>query len=350
MTPEPPPTSQPNSDPTTDELPDQFILHNGVLSTAGLQIEFHRTLRVGDEGANALPPGLGRFDIRSVRRFNERIPEAVRAKGGVLLPMYVREAMWMSFEADEPYAVQIGTGGVCVLTGNDLESCLRREPQNYIVTTLQPWIDGYKTATGEVRQFVGVPSGWGLSVEDQIAPGRSVGGMQIQVWRLTDEALARWNEQQQETFDELSGVCFSPPLDELSVDPRMEFGAGGRIVQEIYADEFAPSDWQPTPMARVWIHPVSIAGWCEWTGELAPATPVDTDLYARAGLPWFDWFDDEHEALAETEVFARLKSYAELAGLIEPVHVPVTSRSVTRIRARPPIGIVPGSWHWVPER
>ena len=346
-----------NTDPTSDRLPERFTVRNDALTVAGLRIRFHRTLRVGDEGANALPPGLGQFDLRSVHGDDSRLPAAVRDKGGVLLPMYVREAMWMEFDADEPMAIQVGTGGICVLTGRDLDPKLKRRPQNYVVATEQPWLDGYKTATGEVRQFVGVPAGSGLSVEDQLAPGRSVGGLQIQVWRLTEEALQRWRESRLAWsigVDSTDVMFFSAPSEEITVDdmafePLMEFGAGGRIVQEVYRDEFTAKDWRRSPAARVWVHPVSIPAWCAWTGEAAPSTPVDTDAYIQAGLPWFDWYDDSNEALAATGELGGISSVGELTGLTEPSHVSVESPLVTGLLNDRPVELEPGSWQWVPE-
>jgi hypothetical protein len=345
------------SDPTSDRLPERFDLVAGDLTVAGLRITFHRTLRVGDEGANALPPGLGRFDLRSVRSDDPRVPEGVRAKGGVLLPMYVREAMWMSFDADEPMAVQIGTGGICVLTGRDLDPKLKRRPQNYVVATEQPWLDGYKTATGEVRQFVGVPSGSGWSVEEQLAPGRSVGGLQIQVWRLTDEALQRWREARLAWFhgggsSDLVHCCAMSEgitFDDMPSEPLMEFGAGGRIVQEVYRDDFTAKDWRRSPAARVWVHPVSIPAWCAWTGEPAPPTPIDTEAYVRAGLPWFDWYDDAHEALAATGELAGVRSVGELSASTESHHVSVESSLVRLLGDHRPVALEPGSWTWTPE-
>ena len=61
-------------------------------------VRFMRTLRIPDDGGEyPLPPGLGTFPIRRVADYRERVPESWREHGGVFLPMYQREAMWLSF-------------------------------------------------------------------------------------------------------------------------------------------------------------------------------------------------------------------------------------------------------------
>ena len=166
----------------------------------------------------------------------------------VLLPLYVREALWINLDSAEPVAVQIATGGVCIASGRPLKDRLTRRPQNYVVLPEQPWVDGFKTASGEVRQFVGVSKGSGLSVEQQLTGSDDVGGIQIQVWRLTPAALKRWKAQQRRTAH-ISYAMSHPMLVESTM---LGVGAGGRIRQEIYRDPFTKDDWQRTPAARCW--------------------------------------------------------------------------------------------------
>ena len=35
-----------------------------------------------------------------------------------MIPIYQREAMWMSFDTDEPAALQVGIGKVCAISGD----------------------------------------------------------------------------------------------------------------------------------------------------------------------------------------------------------------------------------------
>ena len=65
---------------------------------ASTEIQFQRTLRIPDDGKHyPLPPGLGAFPLRHLEDFAERVPEHWRERGGVMMPLYQAEAMWISF-------------------------------------------------------------------------------------------------------------------------------------------------------------------------------------------------------------------------------------------------------------
>ena len=84
-----------------------------------LRVEFQRTLRIPDDDRlYPLPPGLGAFPLRHVDDFADRIPSSWRARGGVMLPMYQSEALWISFVgADYPMAVKIAAGKINAVSG-----------------------------------------------------------------------------------------------------------------------------------------------------------------------------------------------------------------------------------------
>ena len=281
------------------------------------------------------------FPLRAVDPVAHRLPEAVAARGGVLLPLYVREALWINLDSAEPVAVQIATGGVCIASGRPLKDRLTRRPQNYVVLPEQPWVDGFKTASGEVRQFVGVSKGSGLSVEQQLTGSDDVGGIQIQVWRLTPAALKRWKAQQRRTAH-ISYAMSHPMLVESTM---LGVGAGGRIRQEIYRDPFTKDDWQRTPAARCWIHLVSAADWRSITGEVPPPTPVTPERYNAAGLPWFDYYDADADDLPTTDELASIKSIGELEGSDpDPEWVHPDGLPVIRYGDRRPRFVESGAW------
>lgn len=158
-----------------------------------LSITFQRTLRVSDNAAtNALPPGLGRFPILSATNL-PKLPSAMAKKGDFLIPMYQREAMWMSFDSDSDFAIKIHVGGVNAVSGEparETEATMKRRLnlllnrkiiQDYVVAPRQRWLDGIATDAGTVRQFVATPLGSGYSVEAQITGEDVVGGIQIEV-------------------------------------------------------------------------------------------------------------------------------------------------------------------------
>ena len=167
---------------------------------ARLTIDFQRTLRIPDDGRDyPLPPGLGSFPLRHVDDFAERIPPPWIRHGGVMLPMYQSEAMWLSFNAHEvdghwvpyPFAIKIATGKINAVTGEEWSAGLGRKPQDYMVAPEQPWLDGYCVEKGIIRQFVAMPLGAGYTVEEQLTGEAEHGGLQVMVYPMKRKAFER---------------------------------------------------------------------------------------------------------------------------------------------------------------
>ena len=74
---------------------------NGTkLNIGDAEIEFMRTLRIPDDNKTyPLPPSLGEFDIVKVQDYiqSDGLPNTWRKRKGVIIPMWQKEAMWMSF-------------------------------------------------------------------------------------------------------------------------------------------------------------------------------------------------------------------------------------------------------------
>src|SRR6476469_9321038 len=111
-------------------------------------VEFQRTLRIPETGLHPLPPGLGRFPLRRVLDYPDTAPGEWLARGGVMLPIYQREALWLSFHASEPTALQVGVGKVCAVSGLPWIEHLVGDPQNYVELPNQPWLDGIHARGG----------------------------------------------------------------------------------------------------------------------------------------------------------------------------------------------------------
>ena len=124
-----------------------------VHEDAWCTIQFQRTLRIPDDDKDyPLPPGLGYFPLRHLDDYARRIPEAWLNRGGVILPMYQAEAMWLYFSGNGyPFAVKVATGKICAVTGDEWRSQLNRDPQDYMVIPNQPWLDGYCVEDGVIR-------------------------------------------------------------------------------------------------------------------------------------------------------------------------------------------------------
>ncbi|MFG2309235.1 hypothetical protein ACGFS9_11275 [Streptomyces sp. NPDC048566] len=332
---------------------------NALLLPGGVQVRFIRTLRLPETGTHALPPGLGEFPVRRVEDHADRVPAQWRARGGVMLPVYLREAMWLSFAGStEPAALQVGVGKVCAVSGRPWSSRPAHDPQNYVVLPRQPWLDGINSGKGTVRQFVAVPLGLGATVEGQVTGEEVWGGVQLQSFPLNDRELAAWREEQRRArrarrmpapFSGHGGPCLpmaAPPAagaapaaagaPRARSAPAMGLGVGGALRQEVYADDRPVGAWSGTPAGRVFVHLVTPPQWRRITGEAPPPSPVDRAAYTRAGLPWFDYYDDAAADLAP----------AEELGAVEPVgdwlgddHEPWQQPAPHQVR---PLGDPPG--------
>lgn len=168
-----------------------------------LEIEFQRTFRIPDDGKQYnLPPGLGQFPIEKVETYKDQLPAKWKERGGVLIPMSTSEAMWMSFRAHNvedyykpyPFAVKIASGKRSAITGNPWNELLRED--DYCVVPDQPWLDGFVVENGVIKQFIAVPLGMGVSVEEQLTKSAEIGGLQIQVFPMKWEEFEKKYEKQ----------------------------------------------------------------------------------------------------------------------------------------------------------
>ena len=321
-----------------------------VLVMGPVRVSFQRTLRIPEQGIHWLPPGLGSFPLRRVEDYPATVPAAWLGRGGVMLPVYQREAMWLNFDSDEPAALQVGVGKVCAVSGEPWTEKLANHPQNYVALPEQPWLDGINAGEGFIRQFVAVPLGSGATVEGQVTGVEEHGGVQLRALGLGEKALARWQEEQRErelkrrthalsdSFAAMAMPCMAAP------PPDMGLGAGGRMRQEIYADERKKGGYDPDRSWRVFVHLCSAAQWTAITGEAAPATPVDREAYVRAGLPWFDYYDADATDVPAPEVLAGVKTVGEVLGGGEQPFTPTDPGTVIALKGTNSDAVADGVW------
>lgn len=320
----------------------------------GVRVRFMRTLRLPETGTHELPPGLGEFPIRRVEDYAETVPAEWRARGGVMLPVYLREAMWLSFAGStQPAALQIGVGKACAVSGKPWSSLLTQEPQNYVVLPRQPWLDGINSGKGTVRQFVAVPLGLGATVEGQVTGEEVWGGVQLQAFRLNDAELAKWREQEHRrtvtrSVRSVSAYGSAPPAPGAAMAaapasvnrrrsaPAMGLGVGGSMRQEVYRDERSHGAWAREPAGRVFVHLVTPPEWRRITGEAPPPSPVDRAAYTRAGLPWFEYYDNDAMDVAPTDTLGSVQPVGDWLGAD---HEPWQQPSPDQVK---PLGDAPG--------
>ena len=136
------------------------VVNRGHASITTLQIDFQRTLRIPDDGKiYPLPAGFGRFPLRHVDDYKDTLPAPWIERGGVLMPMYQSEALWIRFSTRYPFAVKVAAGKINAVTGDPWSRDLQADPQNYLVLPEQPWLDGFAVRKGVIRQFVAMPLG-----------------------------------------------------------------------------------------------------------------------------------------------------------------------------------------------
>ncbi len=280
---------------------------------AGVTVSFQRTLRIPDDGRTyPLPPGLGAFPLRLVRDYASRVPAGWAARGGVFLPMYQREAMWLSF-GGEPHALKVGVGKVCAVSGERWRDGLRAAPQNYVVVGPQPWLDGIASGAGTIRQFVAMPLGLGYTVEGQLTGEEKHGGIQLQSYPAKPGRLPR--HAYHDDADCYLGSAAPCEEAELAVEARggqMGLAAGGSMDQKIYPDMYGLDTWDLGAGVRVFVHLVNSELWRDITGEAPPPTPVTARSYAQAGLPWFDLYDEAAATISPTSQLAGVKSVKQI--------------------------------------
>ncbi|HWO26957.1 MAG TPA: hypothetical protein VNO30_49850 [Kofleriaceae bacterium] len=283
----------------------------------GVTISFQRTLRIPDDGRTyPLPPGLGAFPLRLVRDYASRVPAGWAARGGVFLPMYQREAMWLSF-GGAPHALKIGVGKVCAVSGERWSDGLSAYPQNYVVVGPQPWLDGIASGTGTIRQFVAMPLGLGYTVEGQLTGEEKHGGIQLQSYPAKPGRLPAYayDDDLEECSTQLA-FCEEAGEAECRASGarggQMGLAAGGRMDQKIYPDSYGLDTWDLGAGVRVYVHLVNSELWRDITGEAPPPTPVTARSYAEAGLPWFDLYDEAAPTLTPTSKLAGVKSVKQI--------------------------------------
>jgi hypothetical protein len=82
--------------------------------------------------------------------------------------------------------------------------------------------------------------------------------------------------------------------------------------QEIYEDQWEAADWDLGMAQDAKVEICDTLRWFDETGQLPPTEPVTAETYSRFGLPWFDYYREDMDALEETAKLRGLKSMFEL--------------------------------------
>jgi hypothetical protein len=309
------------------------------------RISFQRTLRVplqgsgiGD-GAWPLPPSLGSFPIFRVKQFAGRLPSAWRAPNAFFLPLYQREALWIAFDGapDSLCAVQIGAGGVNVISGEPFADGLTARPQNYIVVPDQPWLDGINSGNNTsnisggsdiggaiVRQFVAMPLGSGVTIEAQIGGTEQVGGLQLRVYPAKPGVTPRVPLQSKS----FQGNAMNAPV-------SMGLAAGGEIRQKIYPDAYGIEAWDAANRVEAFVHLLNSSQFRHVTGLKPPPTPIKAQTYTKYGFPWFALYDEHWPSLSGADKLSKVRPAGEMQGWNEE-SLTIDPRQIRLGQSKPP--------------
>jgi hypothetical protein len=321
-------------------------LEHDTVQIGDLRVTFHRTLRIPDDGRRyPLPPSLGHFPVCRVEDYADRVPASWLEHGGVFLPMYQREAMWLSFDSARswrPQALKVAVGMVNAVSGEPWSQQIDEE-QDYLVCPPQPWLDGIKSEDGIIRQFVAMPLGMGYTVEGQLTGEERFGGSQLIAFDPKDGVFTEQPEHfgvrrlmvgQSIDHDE-PFVGETPETDSYGLLPaplgksvlrqgrpnrrrlasagaEMGLGAGGRMEQQVYPDPYGAQTWDTERFGRVYVHIVNSQLFEDITGRQPPASPISAQTYAEHGYPWFDLYDEHLGDVPASDILASVKSVSEL--------------------------------------
>lgn len=315
-------------------------LRNNILVFDKFTISFQRTLRIPDDGKSyPLPPSLGEFPIYRVQNYAKKLPKEWVKKGGVFIPMYQREAMWISFGGEHwrPRAVKIGTGNVNVINGEKWSPDLKKKKgQNYLVApNPQPWLDGIKVGKNLIRQFVAMPLGQGYTVAEQVKGGKPTGGLQIAVFNPKKGKFKKPDEPPGYKKYQHTLTNQMAELGEMG----MGTAAGGKMKQKIYPDPHGMATWDPNQFAIVNIYIVNSEMFKKITGKNPPESAITKKEYEIAGYPWFALYDEKFKDVKSKKKLRQVKSIRQIdkkKGVKDPDEKSMTVKKVIKYK-------VPGS-------
>jgi hypothetical protein len=307
------------------------LQHNSIVFDNGFTVSLQRTIRLPEDGkTHALPPGMGAFPIRRVEDYKDKVPPAWNQHQGVFIPMFEREAMWFSFGGSTS-AIKVATGKVNALNGKAWTPELQensktpgsdKEPsQDYMVAPYpQPWLDGFNTGDGVIRQFVAMQLGKGYTVEGQVTGKEDVGGFQLLVvptkpGKITRQFGRRALEGMGGTESSMdclyeSCVASAAPASatrSMTKGSSMGMAAGAKLTQTISSDPYSFDTWDESQAEKVFIHVVDAVMWEKITGEKCPASPVPHTEYKG---PYFD-YDNGTQGIGGSGTLANVKPVSE---------------------------------------
>ena len=144
-----------------------------------------------------------------------------------------------------------------------------------------------------------MPLGEGYTAEEQLQGAAQHGGLQIVAYPMKRERYELLLDRDEAGQD---FVVESPS------EMGMGLALGGRMQQEVYEDPYGLDAWDQRHPSRCFVTIANSVQWMAITGERPPVEPPTARDYTDAGLPWFDYYDADEEAVSGSDVLKTLKS------------------------------------------
>ncbi len=174
-------------------------------------------------------------------------------------------------------------------------------PQDYAVLPEKSWLDGYCVEESVVRQFVAMPPSESYPAEEQLTGTADHGGLQV-------VACAMKAERHRDLRSGAIGIRMHQAMLSMCLK-LMGLAPAGRIDQKAYGDVYELGAWDQGHGSRCFVSPLNSAQWMAVTGEQPPTAQE----YAARGLPWFDYYGGDAQAVAGSARLRGLKGIAKQA-------------------------------------
>ena len=114
---------------------------------------------------------------------------------------------------------------------------------------------------------------------------------------MKPERYRQLRERLKERRDEVAYFVEAPDPEFAACMPEMGLAPGGRMRQEVYDDPHGLDAWDQRHASRCFVTIANSTQWMAITGERPPTVPPTAKQYTMAGLPWFEWYGGDAEAL-----------------------------------------------------
>ena len=160
-----------------------------------------------------------------------------------------------------------------------------------------------------MRQFVAMPLGDGYTVEEQLTGAAVHGGVQLVAYPMKAERYEALRLKWDSFMLRRDAECSEGPV----LEGAMGLAPGGRMKQEIYDDPYGLDAWDQRHGSRCFVSLLNSLQWLAVTGERPPSEPPTAQDYAACGLPWFDYYGGDAQAVPGSDKLRRMKSVAQQA-------------------------------------